>query len=573
MINLDIVNLETLGVPKIYRKILKYHGLSNGLKLIEALEDYKMSDRELIITGLNSLVESKDDIIYNVTEDTIQTNNEVINTLAKKYGSNSNNLQEYTMTITRPLIKQELPEDVVESINRYNVSAELISNKLFIYHTLDDTFSKELVEVDLYNYKVRFVCVTPGNLRELKGESQKKLDNLLVFRRLIVQAIMENSANLKLECIYSKGKPTARVRMRVDRTVITCNLFQLTVDDVIEMIKQAIQKHSELTLSSLDTGKAEGSFTNIIFNDKIECRFSASQTDVGYYMNVRIQLATQELRDIRHLNFDQPTVDVLSYVEDKTAGITLITGAMNSGKSWTLWGLMTDILKKPVSCIEYSSPVESRQPLPQINYGNDLIKLEKHLQAARKQDLNYAFINEIPSGNVSVLALDLANSNVHVISTLHLSRIWELPHKLYTYHGNAFKDTISSFNLVLYQKLYVQQCPYCTYSAPTATLPNRMKQYLESHEIYNVLENRGCDKCHNGELKGKLKPYVEWFLFTPEIISKLRTCNTPSEMEEIMQNIVLHDKEYVEKKVALDYKLLNAVKAKELSYKVLYDII
>ena len=62
-------------------------------------------------------------------------------------------------------------------------------------------------------------------------------------------------------------------------------------------------------------------------------------------------------------------------------------------------------------------------------------------------------------------------------------------------------------------------------------------------------------------------------MFTPEVISKLRTCNTPSEMEEIMQNIVLHDKEYVEKKVALDYKLLEAVKAKELSYKVLYDII
>lgn len=573
MINLDNVNLETLGVPKVYRKILKYHGLDSGLKLIEALEDYKMMDRGYILRGLNSLVERKEDIIYNVSDTIIETNNEVVNTLARKYGSASNNLQEYVMTIKRQEVKATLPDIVKDIMHRYNIYAEMISNKLYIFHTLDVNFSREIVEVDLYDYDVRFIFVTPSNLRELKGDKPNKLNSLIVLRRLIVEAIIQNSANLKLECIYYKGKPTARVRMRVDRTVIDCNLFELTVDDIIEMTKQAVQTHSGLTLSSLDTGKAEGSLINIIFNDKIECRFSTSQTDVGYYTNIRIQMATQELKDIRNLGFDQPTVDALSYVEDKTSGITLITGPMNSGKSWTLWGMMTDILEKPVSCIEYSSPIESRQPLPQIDYNNNLIKLEKHLKAARKQDLNYAFINEIPSGDVSVLALDLANSNVHVISTLHLSRIWELPHKLYTYHGKAFKDTISSFNLVLYQKLYVQQCPYCTYNAPIALLPSRMKQYLEEHEIYSVLENRGCDKCHNGELKGKMKPYAEWFLFTPEIVSKLRTCNSPSEMEEIMQNIVLYDEEYKNKKVALDYKLLDAVKSHELSYKVLYDII
>lgn len=573
MVDINKINLASMHIMPIYRRILEHHNKYVGLPLIETLEDYKILNRDSIIAYLNELVTDKNDFVYNVTDDMIYTSKNVINVLDRIQTHSLDGYAELTKDIFRYKIKVDKPQSLLDIEREYNVYSEIIDSKIYIFQALGQTINKDLIIIKLVGYQVRFITVTPVNLRELQCKPAPKKDLLLLFRRFIVACMEAGASNLKFQGIYVNRKPVIQVLFRVDDTMVEYTEFPLTVSEEEDMIKQVVDTHSSILFSELDARATDGSLGNVIFDDRLECRFGCSKMSIGFLFNVRLRMAESVERKVNELNLDKYTVEVIEYTIQKLSGFTLVTGPMSSGKSTTLWGMMTNILENPVSCIEYSSPVEAKMPLPQTDYRNNLIDLQQKLATAKKQDLNYVFLNEIPTGDVSRCAHDLANSNVHVISTLHLGRIWELPHKLYDYHGRSYKDILSCYNLVVNQKLFIKQCPHCSYEIATINLPTKIREFLKENNITKVKENKGCKYCQNGQLKGGRKPYTEWLLFTDDVIARLRACNSPSEMEEVIKDIVRNDKEYIEKEVSLDVKLIKEIKAGNLSYRCLYDIL
>lgn len=77
--------------------------------------------------------------------------------------------------------------------------------------------------------------------------------------------------------------------------------------------------------------------------------------------------------------------------------------------------------------ISYDSPIEVLMPFPQVDYKDDPKRLLDCVRLAKKQDIDIAFLNEIPSKDVAFAVKDLVTSSIGVITTLHLNRIWDLP--------------------------------------------------------------------------------------------------------------------------------------------------
>lgn len=570
MFPLEDFNLETAKIAQAYCKILDFHACGKGMKLLEAIEMYKILTREELVYRLNDLVKEKEDYVYIVTEDRVYTTENVGMTLSERVYRAEDFAE---LEFTREETKIALSEDLVKIVERFDVVIEPNGDKLFVYYPMNASFDMRDINIALSSFFFKLIPITPRNFRELVGEQHPPRDALLLMRRLVLQCMQRGGSDFKLDVVWKDREPITRVRFRVDETVIDDYLFDdISVSEEETMIKQLIQNHSTTSVAEIDSNACEGFISNIICDAKIESRFGVTKLMTGYFINIRIQALTSVNMTVDSLGLDFATVEVLEYAQQKVQGITWITGPMKSGKTTTLWGMMGTMLKKSISCIEYSSPIEAKMPLPQIDYHGNVVQLRQLLSVAKKQDINVAFLNEIPNKEIAQGVRDLANSNVHVITTFHIDRVWDLPHKLVEYYGSSFKDVMSQVNVVVNQKMYVKQCPHCLFEKLSADLPPMLGNFLIKHGVTTVMDNKGCSQCNDGELIGGRIPKAEWLFFDDELIESLRGLNEPRDMEKYLKELVLHNETYKGKNVALEYKLLESIKSGELSYKALYTL-
>lgn len=553
----DTINLDSLNLAPAYERILEFHGYTTGIKLLDALEVYKIFDRETLLNKLNANCKRQYDYISKVDEEFIYT---VDNALEPK-------------KLKRERLEEDFPPELQKVIDKFGVAIEVSGESLIIFSSIATDFDLDALTLALVDYPSEIIFVTPKNFREITNAPEPERDLLFLMRRIAVECMKVGGSDLKLDVIHENRKPRVRVQFRVDETIIESKLFMdITVSDEEFMLKKLLQDHSSLTLADIDSGYAEGYIQSIICDSSIESRFGISKLLTGYYINIRIQALTPNNFSVDKLGLDYDTVAALEYTEKKLQGLTVITGPMKSGKSTTMWGMMGDMLKLPICCIEYSSPLEVKMELPQIDYNNNLQKLKGLLSVAKKQDINVAFLNEIPNAGIAQGVRDLLNSNVHVVTTFHLDRIWDLPHKLYEYYGDSYKNMMSQINLVVNQKMYVKQCPHCKTERLVQDLPSTLSNFLSSNEVTVVWDNKGCKYCNNGALKGGRIPKTEWILFDDQIIEDLRGYAEPRDMEKYLKDMLLRNEQFVSKRVALDYKLLDSIRTGELSYKELYTL-
>jgi len=235
------------------------------------------------------------------------------------------------------------------------------------------------------------------------------------------------------------------------------------------------------------------------------------------------------------------------------------------------------MIKYPIKMIDYSSPIEVLMPFNQVDYLADENNLLACVRLAKKQDVNVAFLNEIPSKEVAFAVKDLVNSSIHVITTIHMDRIWHLPYKLNEYYGDSYKDVISQINGVMNQKMFDVMCPNCREAYPTSSIRDLAKKaFLEERGLQNVWVAKGCEKCistvkhsgHNktGSVIGANQPYVEFLRFDDKLKSRLLACDHAWQMEEIIKEVVRENKNTLEdtmfdgiQRGVLDYNALDYI--------------
>ena len=144
-----------------------------------------------------------------------------------------------------------------------------------------------------------------------------------------------------------------------------------------------------------------------------------------------------------------------------------------------------------------------------------------------------------------------------------------LPHKLYSYFGQDYKDVLSYMNGVLTQKLYPKLCPHCTEIKSIDVVDSGLiKSYLREHKVSNIhIPSGNCTHCRNGRLSSELRPYGELLIFNDKIRTDLRKCNSPYEMEEYLKSMVKNTEK------SLDYKVSRAINNGDLYYEEVLTLI
>lgn len=483
-------------------------------------------------------------------------------------------------------LRNKLTKINIESINTVNRNPdfEMIEKKYDIL--LDVVDSKTIViiksvfhEIDMVTLELQLTQytnlivknVTEYNYRLLcNPDYQIEYDYLILFKRILLEVINLGGTDLHFNVKHINMKPYYPVQYRLGTDLLDLDLFKLDGNlnqGIVTKLISVKTVANVIDLSSSD-GITSNS-TNIFGNNDIELRIAANKVKDGYQCVIRIQQKRTFSFTIDSLGFQKSAEDFLYRISKKRSGITLITGAIRTGKNTTAFALANEMAKQPIKIIDYSSPIEVLMPFNQVDYLDNEKNLLSCVRLAKKQDINVAFINEIPNKEVAFAVKDLANSSIHVITTLHLDRIWHLPYKLQEYYGNSYKDVISQINGVINQKMFDVQCDNCLIDVPVSSLDNKYyREFLEYRNIKVVKVPKGCEKCSNslhkiGSLPGRNQPYVEYLYFDSEIKSKLLECNYPWEMELVLKDYITRNNS------SMEDSILEGIKSSKLGINAL----
>lgn len=541
--NLDaLLNVRDFGLQKEVVKIFESKIYSDNTELITDLEIYKFMSRDEILKHLK--FEFPELIFENVK---------------------SVNRKEEFLTIE----------------GRYGILLDHIDSKsVKVIKSAFQTLDQTNLELDLKQFKeIEIVNITDVNFRELSEYGYRpKYDPMILFKRILIEVIKLNGTDLHFGVIHRNMRAEYPIQYRVNGDLYDLDLFTLDKELNHSIISTLVE--TKTSANSLDLSLPDGITANssdILDNGNVELRIAANKVKDGLQCVIRIQEKKTFSYTIDSLGFSKEAQDFLMWLSKKRSGITLITGAIRTGKNTTAFALANEMIKYPIKMIDYSSPIEVLMPFNQVDYLADENNLLACVRLAKKQDVNVAFLNEIPSKEVAFAVKDLVNSSIHVITTIHMDRIWHLPYKLNEYYGDSYKDVISQINGVMNQKMFDVMCPNCREVYPTSSIRDLAKKaFLEERGLQNVWVAKGCEKCistvkhsgHNktGSVIGANQPYVEFLRFDDKLKSRLLACDHAWQMEEIIKEVVRENKNTLEdtmfdgiQRGVLDYNALDYI--------------
>lgn len=462
----------------------------------------------------------------------------------------------------------------------YNVIIDVIANrKLRVIIPYSSTgFDYTPISIKLCAYDLEFCTVTELNFIELNNTFTTALYNSeLLLKRIIVEAVNLKATDIHFSVEHNNTSVSYPVYYRSGGCFNKLDLFELDENLNRTMIRKFIeQKSNGSSLDITDSAGVITSVNNLFSTRAVELRVSANAVLDGIRCVMRIQEKTTTSLQIHELGFAEAVQEGLKTLANKRSGITFITGAIRTGKNTTAFALANSMLKSDdkLSIISYDSPIEVLMSFPQVDYKEDPQRLLDCVRLAKKQDIDIAFLNEIPSQNVAFAVKDLVNSSIGVITTLHLNRLWDLPYRLFEYYGTSYKDIIAQINGVVNQKMFGVMCDKCQTKMKTYEIENKaIQNFLTENMISEVFVNKGCPNCYDnrtgkqGYAIGKNQPYAEFLIFTDVIKEELLKLEHPWEMSQYLKKTLL------EKEQNLEVFLTKAVKEGNLSYQALTTIL
>jgi MSHA biogenesis protein MshE len=186
-------------------------------------------------------------------------------------------------------------------------------------------------------------------------------------------------------------------------------------------------------------------------------------------------------------------------------GMVLVTGPTGSGKTTTLYGVLSELNQPGVKIITVEDPVEyrlARVNQVQINHkiGLDFASV---LRTSLRQDPDILMVGEMRDQETAEMGLRGALTGHLVLSTLHTNDAVSSTLRLIDM-GAAPYLVASALRAILAQRLIRRICPHCKQPYQPDELEQTWLKHVKAPEHLQFWHGRGCQSCHYTGYKGRL---------------------------------------------------------------------
>ncbi|MEK7602003.1 MAG: GspE/PulE family protein [Patescibacteria group bacterium] len=165
----------------------------------------------------------------------------------------------------------------------------------------------------------------------------------------------------------------------------------------------------------------DGRFSSKVDNRLIDFRVSTFPTQHGEKVVMRILDRTRSVANIEAIGFTEDQLAMVKEILKVPYGIVLICGPTGSGKSTTLFGMLSEIDSEKQNVVSIEDPVEYEIPgiaqsqvHPEIGYD-----FANGLRSILRQDPDVIMVGEIRDKETAQLAIQAALTGHLVFSTIH----------------------------------------------------------------------------------------------------------------------------------------------------------
>lgn len=248
------------------------------------------------------------------------------------------------------------------------------------------------------------------------GEEEKIVEDAPIIK--IVAVILRSAVESLASDIHIENSgDKVRVRFRVDGILHTSLVLPISVyNGVIARIKIL----SKLRLDEKRKPQ-DGGFSAKINERKIDFRVSTMPAYHGEKIAIRILDAEKGIFTLEGLGLSEENIKLIREAIKKPYGLILMTGPTGSGKTSSLYSMLSEIDKEDKNIVSLEDPVEYKidgvnqsQIMPEIGY-----TFATGLRSILRQDPNIILVGEIRDKETAELAIQAALTGHLVFSTLH----------------------------------------------------------------------------------------------------------------------------------------------------------
>ncbi len=319
-----------------------------------------------------------------------------------------------------------------------------------------------------------------------------------LVNHIIFQAVKEVASDIHIEPFEKE----LRVRYRIDG-----NLYQRMVPP--KRYQGAIVSRIKImsNLNIAEKRAPQGGRIQLKVADKpIDLRVSVLPCNFGERVVMRLLDKSKTAKDLDQFGFSGRDLSIIDKSIHRPNGIILVSGPTGSGKTSTLYAILTKLNEPDVNIITVEDPVEytiSGISQVQVNVKAGLT-FAAALREILRQDPDICLIGEIRDGETAQIATQAALTGHLVLSTIHTNSAPATITRLIDMGVEPFLIA-SSLACVISQRLVRKLCLACRQpETPAVELLKRIDMTVEEAKSVTFYKAVGCDECLKTGYRGRL---------------------------------------------------------------------
>jgi general secretion pathway protein E len=324
----------------------------------------------------------------------------------------------------------------------------------------------------------------------------------------LVQSTMYDALKINASDIHLESDADGLlIKYRIDG--VLSQIGSIDGIDKAEQVVSRIKIMAELDIAERRIPQ-DGRFKVAIQGREVDFRVSVMPSIFGEDVVLRIldrRALSDQLQGLRldHLGFDDTTIATVRKLANEPYGMLLVTGPTGSGKTTTLYAVISEINHGQDKVITIEDPVEYQLPrvlqIP-VNEKKGLT-FARGLRSILRHDPDKIMVGEIRDAETAQIAVQSALTGHLVFTTVHANNVFDVIGRFLHMQVDTY-SFVSALNGVLAQRLLRVVCPHCSepYQPDEQLLADSGIDAKAASE-FRFVRGTGCGKCRGSGYKGR----------------------------------------------------------------------
>ena len=376
-----------------------------------------------------------------------------------------------------------------------------------------------------------FTDIIAQSVAETKKNPKAQPPIITLVDTILTHANRIGASDVHIEPLESE----ILVRMRIDgflHDVVTlpADMMPLVVTRIKVMAKLRTDEHQNSQDGKISFKIVDGST-----EEKLDVRVSIAPTTSGEKVVLRLLSENAQSYSFEELGISSQDVPKLKKAAALPNGMILCTGPTGSGKTTTLYSMLSGINKRDINIMTIEDPVEYQiETINQMQVNSKAgLTFAKGLRAIVRQDPDVILVGEIRDAETADIAVNSAMTGHLVLSSVHTNDAATTFPRMIDMEVEPYL-LASTVNIVIAQRLVRKICTACKVSTQldTSNIDSYFQRLSSDHAISHVYHGKGCAVCHDTGYRGRIGIF-EILEVTEEIKSAIIAKKSSSEIEAL----------------------------------------